>query len=133
MATHIGNEGTVAIGANTIAEVASWSFTETLEMAEAPALGDTYIKRIAGLKDSSGSITCFWDETDSNGQEAMTVGATVVLNLYPEGATTGDVYFTGNALITERGTEVSGPNDTVGRTFSFVNVDDSGITQGTVA
>jgi hypothetical protein len=33
----------------------------------------------------------------------MTVGAEVTLNLYPEGATTGDTYATLSALITEKG------------------------------
>jgi hypothetical protein len=48
-------------------------------------------------------MTAFWDETDTSGQGAMTVGASVTLNLYPEGATTGDNFATLTALITEKG------------------------------
>ena len=44
----------------------------------------------------------FWDETDTNGQTALAVGATVTLNFAPEGASTGDVKLTGNAIVTSK-------------------------------
>ena len=49
----------------------------------------------------SGSVTAYWDETDTTGQGGFTTGANVALKLYPEGATTGDVYYYGDALVTE--------------------------------
>jgi len=133
MATHMGSEGTVKIGANAVAEIESFSLTLTATNAEKVALGDAYVARTSGIKDANGTVTCFWDETDTTGQEAMTAGATVALNLYPEGATTGDTYFTGNALITDVQVDVSGNNDITKRTFTFVNADNSGITQATAA
>ena len=43
-----------------------------------------------------------WDETDTAGQGALTAGAEVTLNLYPEGDTSGDTYLTGSAFVTGR-------------------------------
>jgi len=85
-------------------------------------MGDSYKTHIAssGIKEWSGSMTCHWDETDTNGQVAMTVGASVTLNLYPEGATTGDKYYTGTATITERGITTRMDGDTIRATFSFL-------------
>jgi len=65
-------------------------------------MGDTARTYIAGLKTYTASIDCLWDETNTTGQGAMTVGATVTLNLYPEGATAGDIYYTGSAIVTGR-------------------------------
>lgn len=100
MANHKGSEGTVKIGANAVAEIRGWEFTETGEVIEDTELADTSKTFQSGNKTGSGSVQCFWDETDTNGQEAMTPAATVTLNLYPEGATTGDVYYTCSAIIT---------------------------------
>ena len=44
----------------------------------------------------------YWDETDTSGQGALTVGAEVTLNFYPEGATSGDTYYGGTAIVTGR-------------------------------
>ena len=100
MANHHGSEGTVKIGANAVAEVNSWSISESAEFAEDTNLSDTSkTYNSTAIKSWSGSISCNWDETDTTGQGAMTVGASVTLNLYPEGADTGDTYWTGTALI----------------------------------
>tara|TARA_R100000329_G_scaffold91994_1_gene76792 strand:- start:543 stop:932 length:390 start_codon:yes stop_codon:yes gene_type:complete len=100
MATHKGSEGIVKIGTNTVAEVTGFSFDETADTIEDTALSDSSRTYVSDLTSFSGSIDCMWDETDTTGQGAMTAGASVTLNLYPEGATTGDVYYTGTALIT---------------------------------
>ena len=100
MANHIGNEGTVEIGANTVAEIVSFSLNVSGNTAEDTALGDVWASHVAGTKSWSGSINCYWDETDTNGQGALAVGATVVVHLMPEGTTTGDWDFTGSAIVT---------------------------------
>ena len=48
----------------------------------------------------SGSIDVFWDETDTSGQGALTIGSEVTLNVYPEGDASGDTYYTGSAIVT---------------------------------
>ena len=118
MATHTGNDGSVEIGANTVAETISWSLTENTNVADDTAQGDASQSHIAGTKSWSGSVSCWWDETDSTGQEAMTNGASVVIHLLPDGATTGDIDFTGTATITS--IERSSANDAiVTANFSF--------------
>jgi hypothetical protein len=92
MANHTGSEGTVKVGSNTIAEIRSFSIDETHDAIEKTAMGDSYRSFKTGLLSWSGSIECWWDETDTSGQGALDVGASVTLNLYPEGATTGDIY-----------------------------------------
>jgi|TARA_R110002072_G_scaffold15938_1_gene63269 hypothetical protein len=99
MAVHTGSEGTVKVGSNTIAEIRSFSIDETHDAIEKTAMGDSYRSFSTGLSSWSGSIECWWDETDTSGQGALDVGASVTLNLYPEGATTGDIYYSGTALI----------------------------------
>ena len=103
MATHTGSAGTVKVGANAIAELRSWSLDQSQDTVETTALGDTVKTYSATQSSSSGTMDCFWDETDTNGQVACTIGATVTLNLYPEGATSGDTYYTGSAIITSVG------------------------------
>lgn len=100
MATHKGSEGIVKIGTNTVAEVTGFSFDETADTIEDTSLSDSARTYVSDLTSFSGSIDCMWDETDTTGQGAMTAGASVTLNLYPEGATTGDTYYSGTALIT---------------------------------
>ena len=99
MANHTGSEGTVKVGSNTIAEIRFFSIDETHDAIEKTAMGDSYRSFKTGLLSWSGSIECWWDETDTSGQGALDVGASVTLNLYPEGATTGDIYYSGTALI----------------------------------
>jgi len=130
MAVHKGSEGYVKVGANTVAEVQNWSLTETAETIDTSSMGDTARSYVSGLTSASGSVAVRWDETDTTGQGAMTVGASVTLNLYPEGADTGDTYATMSAIITEAG--VSATFDSlVEATFSFQV--DGAVTWGTAS
>ena len=51
---------------------------------------------------SSGTVTieAAWDETDSNGQIALQEATGVTLLLYPEGADSGDYFYTVPAIVT---------------------------------
>lgn len=100
MANHKGSEGSVYVGANAVAELKGWSFEETAEVIDDTTLGDAAKTHQVGTTSASGSIDCFWDETDTNGQGAIAVGSEVTLNMYPEGNTTGDTYYTGSVIIT---------------------------------
>lgn len=100
MATHTGSEGTVKVGANAIAEIRSYSIEQTADTVEDTTMGDSYRTHKTTLKAWSGTVDVFWDETDTNGQVALVVGAEVTANFYPEGATTGDTYLTGTAIVT---------------------------------
>lgn len=100
MATHTGSEGTVKVGANTIAEIRSYSVEQTADTTEDTTMGDAWRTHKTTLKSWSGTVDVYWDETDTNGQGALVPGAEVTANFYPEGATTGDVYLSGTAIVT---------------------------------
>lgn len=131
MATHTGTEGTVKIGSDAIAEVKSYTLSEEGETADSTTLDNTngFRTHKHTLKTWSGSIECFWDETDTNGQVALSVGSSVTLNLYPEGDSSGDNYYTGTATVT--GVETSAAVDgLVEAKFSFLG--NGALTRGNV-
>lgn len=100
MATHTGSEGVIKSGANTVAEVRSYTVSETGDTIEDTSMGDSSRTYKSGLKTWTASVEAFWDETDTNGQGSFDVGSSVTLNVYPEGSTTADVYYSGTAIVT---------------------------------
>lgn len=102
MATHAGSEGTVKVGANAIAEIRSFSIEQSADTLEDTTMGDSARTYKPSLTTFTGSVDVLWDETDTTGQGALTIGAEVTLNLYPEGAASGDTYLTGSAIVTGR-------------------------------
>jgi hypothetical protein len=110
MATHTGSEGTVKVGStNSILEIRSYSIEETADTAEDTSMGDSYRTFKTTLKAWTGSVDVFWDETDSTGQGALVVGSEVTVRFMPEGASSGDTYLTGSAIVT--GKTVTGSFD----------------------
>lgn len=100
MATHKGSEGTVKVGVNAVAEIRSYSITETADTLEDTTMGNTSRTYLSSLKSFSGSMEVFWDETNNNGQGALVAGGTATINVYPEGDTSGDTYYTGAIIVT---------------------------------
>jgi predicted secreted protein len=101
MATHKGSEGIVKVGSsNVVAEIRSYSIEESADTLEDTSMGDSAKTYKASLTSFSGSLDVFWDETDTSGQGALSIGAEVTLNFYPEGDTSGDIYYTGSAIVT---------------------------------
>ncbi len=107
MAVHAGKEGIVKVGASpvAIAEVKEWTLETTGEVVDSTSINTATSNAgwrtfVSTLNSWNGSVSCFWDETDTNGQETLDAGSTVALKLYPEGDTTGDVFFSGNAIVT---------------------------------
>ena len=102
MATHKGSSGLVKNGSNTVAEVRTWTLNTNADTIEDTAMGDSARSYLAGLTSADASVDVFWDETDTNGQVALAPGTSVTLVLYPEGADSGDTYYTGTALVTSK-------------------------------
>lgn len=127
MANHTGSEGHLAIGANTIAELKSWSLSVSASTIDDTELSDSWMTKKAGLNSWSGGCEAYWDETDTNGQEALTIGTSVTGNFHPEGAT-GTLY-SGTMLVTsiERSASVDGMVEVA---FSFEGT--GTLTQSTV-
>lgn len=133
MGTHAGNEGSVQISSNEIAEVKSWSIEEQGETADSTTFDNTNGWRTHKhtLKGWSGEVECCWDEADTNGQGALTIGSSVTLNLYPEGDdVNGDVYYTGTATVTGISRQAS-VDGMVEASFSFQG--NGALTQSTVS
>ncbi len=101
MATHTGSEGTIKIGANTLGELRSFTLETTAETIEDTSMGDTSRTYKVGLKTFTGTASVFFDETDT-AQPSLVAGAEITLNVYPEGASSGDTYYTGSAIVTGR-------------------------------
>ena len=109
MATHKGSEGIIKSGANTVAEVRSYTINLTADTLEDTTMGDSARTYLPSLTSWNASVEAFWDETDTTGQGTFVVGSTVTLNVYPEGSTSGDNYYSGTAIIT--GVTVTGSFD----------------------
>ena len=99
MANHTGVSGIVKVGSNTVAELRSFTIDTTAELIEDTTLTDSSRTYQFGKKGATVSAECWWDETDTNGQIAIIEGSQVALNLYPEGADSGDYYYSGTWLI----------------------------------
>jgi len=102
MATFTGSDGVILVGSDQVAEVRSYSIDETMDTLEDTAMGDTSRTYKTSLKTFSGSADVFFDDTDTSGQGALTVGSSVTLNVQFEGNTSGDHLLTGTVLITRR-------------------------------
>ena len=100
MATKLGRDGLIKISSTTIGELRNYALSHSSDTVEDSVIGDTYRTRLATMKTWSASGDLYWDETDA-GQLLITIGSQVTLNLYPEGATAGDVYYTGSAIVTK--------------------------------
>ena len=99
MATHTGSEGTIKIGTDVVGELRSFSLESTAETIEDTSMGDTNRSYKVGLKTFTGTASVYFDETDA-GQILLVAGAEITLNVYPEGATSGDTFYTGSAIVT---------------------------------
>jgi len=100
MATHVGTSGVVKVGSATVAEVTGFTLNETNDTVEDTSLTDSKKSYVALRGDATATIEAHWDETDTNGQEALDVGSSATIELYPEGADSGDAYYTGTGIVT---------------------------------
>lgn len=101
MATHTGSEGTVKVGTDTVAEIRSYTLNETADTVEDTTMGDSARSHKPSLTSFDGSLDVYWDENDA-GQVALPISAEITLNVYPEGAVTGDTFYSGTAIVTSR-------------------------------
>jgi len=102
MATHTGSEGTVLLSTNEIAEIRDYSIEETGDTVEDTSMGDGTRTFKHTLRSWTASVNCWWDEADTDGQLTLIPGATVTITVLPEGNTSGDVSYSGTAIVTGR-------------------------------
>lgn len=106
MATHTGSEGLIKIGSDTIGELRSYSLETTSDTIEDTSMGDSARTFKTGLTSFTGTASVYMDEADT-AQIALTVGSSITLSFYFEGATAGDKYYTGTALVTGKSVSAS--------------------------
>jgi len=99
MATHTGSEGLIKVGNTTVGELRSYSLEQTADTIEDTSMGDSTRTYKSALKGWSGSASLFFDEADA-GQLLLVLGTSIALKVYPEGASSGDKYYYGDAIIT---------------------------------
>ena len=106
MATFTGQLGGVRIGSVNVAEVRNFEVDMQADTVEDTVMGDSWKSNKAIHKSWSASVECFYDHTNTTGQNAFPVGATVALELYPNalppGAPQGVPRLTGSAIVTGR-------------------------------
>ncbi len=101
MATLTGKAGVVQTGSNAIAEVRSYSITQTGDTTESTSMGDSAKTFEATLTEFSGSVDVFFDDTDTSGQVSLTIGSSFTMNLAPEGTASGAYKLSGTAIVTD--------------------------------
>ena len=106
MATTTGSSGVVKVATSggsvaVVGEVRSYTYDGGSDPIEDSVMGDTARTYKAGLKNSTMSIECYWDEADVQ-QGILDERALVDFELYPTGTGTGETYLTGSGIVTSR-------------------------------
>ena len=129
MASHTSVEGVVTVGGNVVAELRSMSLETSAEMIDATTITSAAKVNKAGTVSFTGSIDCFFDETDTNGQITLVEGASVTVVYLFEGNTSGDYSYSFTALVNSVSISAS-VDGMVEASFSFTGT--GAITRGTV-
>lgn len=104
MATH-GKNGKVKLGSNLVADTTKWTLNISVETADTTSQGDSWQSHLSGIPAWSGSCDALTDMGDTNGQNALTIGASVSIGFYHDGDGTGKKYYSGTATVTGINTE----------------------------
>jgi len=103
----VGKDGAVYIGANVVAMVTDWNYSESRNIIEAPYMGasDDKADMLVGFRTGAGgTVSCVYNGDDTYQLAlltGLTGGAAVTLNLYAEGVLatqdelSGSVYVSG--------------------------------------
>lgn len=103
MATYKGNDGSVTVGSSgAVTNVRSFSIEASAATAETTAMGSSVATHVATITSWTASCDVFWDPADSDGQVALSPGATVTVKFIPvdTGTPASDVFYSGSALVT---------------------------------
>ena len=100
MAKRHGKDGVVKIGSNTM-KTTKWTLTENIDVADDTDMGDAAKTHLPGIPSWSGSADAWMNKTETTGQGALSIGASVTLNLYDDGTGVGQTYHTGTATVTQ--------------------------------
>ena len=121
MATFTGGAGLVHWDGDSIGEITSFSLDVNQEPVEDTVISDTARSYQVGILNWSGTAEVFWSDVDSAQVAMWTELLTPVAKemiFFPEGSTTGDIKWTGNAIITSHSL-TSSTNSMVSLSISF--------------
>jgi hypothetical protein len=105
MATLLGKDGFVQVGATAVGELRGFSVEHTAETIDDTVAGEATRGFKVTYKGWTATVDVLYDPADT-GQDALAVGTTVELNLYPEASAaygtpdSGDERITGSAIVT---------------------------------
>ena len=120
MAAIKGKDGVVNIGGADVAQVKSYSLTESTETAETTVMGDNSKTHLPTIKSWEGSCDVVYNSQEFTDTDLLPGGAAVALILYPAG--TGNNY-NGSIIVTSM--EVTGETaDVVSATLNFTGTGD---------
>jgi len=102
MATFSGNAGVVQVGSTPIAEVRGFSVEASGDTNDDSVMGDAWRTFKPSFKSWSGSCDVLFDDTDTSGQMACTVGASLTFKFCMEGSGNGQHKLTGTGIVTGR-------------------------------
>jgi len=97
---HKGLDGVVKIGSDAVGSVRSFTIDYNSETVDSTKMGDSARSFVSTILTWTASVDAIWLEDTDTGQQALNPGDSVTLNLYPEGADSGDTYYTGTAIVT---------------------------------
>jgi predicted secreted protein len=99
MSTVLGKAGFLRVSTLTVLELRGYTLNHTSDTVEDTVIGDNYKTRKATLLDWRISGDLYLNASDG-GQNALTIGSTVTVDLYPAGVTAGLRRFVGQAIVT---------------------------------
>lgn len=82
--------GTTAMTGSTGAKINGFdqsTFNQLCDILDIPQFGDTHKNRMAGMLDTEHKTGGNYDPTDTNGQNVLIAGNTVMIGIYPQGTT----------------------------------------------
>lgn len=112
-----------------VGEVKNFELSTSAALVEASKIGSDYSESLLGLISWEVSLEAHYDPADGP-QADLIEGASVDLELVPQGETSGNETFTGTALVT--GVTVSVANDIV-VSYAVTCTGTGALTRGTVA
>lgn len=102
MATFKGKNGVVKSGSNAVAEIRGFTVEEKGDVVDDTVMGDTWKSHLPTFKEWSASVDVLFDDTDTNGQTTLAVGASLAMSFLMEGTANGSHSLAGTCTVTGR-------------------------------
>lgn len=132
MTVYSGNDGVVKVGAtpSSVTKITEFQIQAAADTSRTDGMGDDWHEHVVTKKNWSGSMTCKRNDSDTNGQGAILVGASLAAEFYPDGDATGRAKLSGTVIVA--GVDEGATQDDANEiSFSFTGT--GALTRGTVS